>query len=227
MTGRIEDSTDRPVSNTAPAFTETAPERSVGQGTAAGRNVGAPVRATDADQGDVLTYSLSGADANAFDIDAATGQLRTKAVLDYDPAGTNTYSVQVRVHDGYGPDYQSTDVGVDAGVTVTITVTPAAQRTSVGGAGGAGGAGGGGGSGGGGGGGGGGGPSPSTIDFEWKVKRDIAELAAGHDGATGMWSNGVTLWLAHNGDGADDAVYAYDLESGERREELEFELDER
>ena len=58
------------------------------------------------------------------------------------------------------------------------------------------------------------------------MKRDIAELAAGHDGATGMWSNGQTLWLAHNGDGADDAVYAYDLESGERREELEFELDD-
>ena len=36
----------------------------------------------------------------------------------------------------------------------------------------------------------------------------------------------MTLWLAHNGDGADDAVYAYDLESGERVEEREFELDE-
>ena len=81
--------------------------------------------------------------------------------------------------------------------------------------------------GGGGGGGGPSGPSPSEVDFEWNVKRDIAELAAGHDGATGMWSDGVTLWLAHNGDGADDAVYAYDLETGERVEEREFELDER
>ena len=132
--GRIGDSTDRPISNNAPAFTETAPvTRRVGQGTSAGRNVGAPVRATDEDTGDVLTYSLHGTDALLFDIDPATGQVLTKAVLDYDPVGTNAYSVQVRVHDGYGPDYQSTDVGVDATVTVTITVTEVARRTPGGG----------------------------------------------------------------------------------------------
>ena len=34
------------------------------------------------------------------------------------------------------------------------------------------------------------------------------------------------LWLAENGDGADDAVYAYDLKTGERVEEREFELHE-
>ena len=135
VAGRIEDSTDRPSANNAPAFTETAPERSVGQGTAAGRNVGAPVRATDEDTGDVLTYSLDGMDAALFDIDPATGQILTRAVLDYDPDGTNTYSVEVRVHDGYGPDYQSTDVGVDATITVTITVTAVAQRSSGGGGG--------------------------------------------------------------------------------------------
>ena len=125
VTGRIEDSTDRPISNNAPAFTETAPERSVGQGTAAGRNVGARVRATDEDAGDVLTYSLDGTDAALFDINPATGQILTRAVLDYDPGGTNTYTVEVRVYDGYGPDYQSTDVGVDATINVTITVTAA------------------------------------------------------------------------------------------------------
>ena len=100
------------------------PARS-GRGTAAGRNVGSRVRATDPDQGDVLTYSLSGTDAALFDINPATGQIRTEAVLDYDPDpdATNKYSVQVRVHDGFGPDYQSTDVSVDATIEVTITVT--------------------------------------------------------------------------------------------------------
>ena len=78
---------------------------------------------------------------------------------------------------------------------------------------------------GGGGGGGGGGPSPSTVDFEWNVTRDIDELDASHDKPSGMWSDGATLWLADNPDGAGDAVYAYDLESGERVEEREFELD--
>ena len=79
---------------------------------------------------------------------------------------------------------------------------------------------------GGGGGGGSGGPTPSIIDFEWNVRGDIEELDSSHDTPTGSWSDGVTLWLAENGDGADDAIYAYDLESGERREELEFELDD-
>ena len=84
-------------------------------------------------------------------------------------------------------------------------------------------------SGGGGGGGGGGGPSgpsPSDVDFEWTVKHDIDELDAGHDMPTGMWSDGTRLWTAENGDGADDAIHAYDLESGQRVEEREFELAE-
>ena len=79
---------------------------------------------------------------------------------------------------------------------------------------------------GGGGGGGPSGPTPSEIDFEWNVTRDLEELDRDHGDPTGMWSDGATLWLAHNGDGADDAVYAYDLESGERVEDREFELDE-
>ena len=213
LTGRIEDSADRPISNTAPAFTETAPERSVGQGTAAGRRVGAPVRATDEDTGDILTYSLSGTDAVLFDIDPATGQVLSRAVLDYDPDGTNSYSVQVRVHDGYDPDYQSTDVGVDATIEVTITVT--AAPTTGGFVGGVGGGGGGGPT----------GPTPSEVDFEWTVKHDIDELDSSHDMPTGAWSNGQTLWLLENGDGVDDAVHAYDLGSGERVEDLEFDLD--
>ena len=76
----------------------------------------------------------------------------------------------------------------------------------------------------GGGGGGGGGPSPSKLDFEWTVTRDIEALDSGHDSPSGMWSDGSTLWLAENGDGADDSVYAYDLATGERVEEREFAL---
>ena len=77
---------------------------------------------------------------------------------------------------------------------------------------------------GGGGGGGGGGPTPSEVDFEWNVTRDIEELDGGNDRATGVWSDGTTLWVADNADGAGDAVYAYDRESGERVEEREFAL---
>ena len=76
------------------------------------------------------------------------------------------------------------------------------------------------------GGGGGGGPRPSVVDFEWTVTRDIDELGGGHDTPSGQWSDGATLWVLENGDGSDDAIYAYDLKTGERVHDREFELDE-
>ena len=68
------------------------------------------------------------------------------------------------------------------------------------------------------------GPTPSVVDFEWTVKRDLEVLESGHDTPSGMWSNGATIWILENGAGADDAVYAYDLSSGERVEGGEFVL---
>ena len=117
----------RPAANTAPEFTETGPVTlTVREGTGAGRNVGSRVRATDADQGDVLTFSLSGTDDDAFDIDAATGQIRTKDVLEHDPdpLAQNTYTVTVSVHDGFDGGYNESSVS-DATIEVTITVTSA------------------------------------------------------------------------------------------------------
>ena len=99
--------------------------------------------------------------------------------------------------------------GEPAQATLTITSVIRSTGTGVGG-----------------GGGGGGGPSPSGIEFEWNVERDIEQLDSGHEAPTGAWSDGTLLWLAENGDGADDAVYAYDLKTGERVAEREFELDE-
>ena len=119
----------KPATNTAPAFTETAPvTRSVSAGTAAGRNVGGPVTATDPDQGDVLTYSLSGAnDADAFEIDAATGQIRTKDVLD--STVKDTYTVTVSVHDGFDAAYNPSDASDDTiDVTITVTAAPTVVR---------------------------------------------------------------------------------------------------
>ena len=57
------------------------------------------------------------------------------------------------------------------------------------------------------------------------MDKDVAPLDAGNDEATGLWSDGETLWVAQNSDGGGDEVFAYDLASGERREEREFELD--
>ena len=80
-------------------------------------------------------------------------------------------------------------------------------------------------SGGGGGGGAPSGPTPSDVDVEWNVSKDIDALDAGNDEATGLWGDGATIWVAQNSDGAGDSVYAYDLASGERLEDREFELD--
>ena len=98
-------------SNTAPVFTDgTSVTRSVAERTAAAANIGTPIAATDAEN-DTLTYTLSGTDASAFDIDSTTGQLKTKATLEYETK-TN-YTVTLTVSDG-----RLTDT-----ITVTINVT--------------------------------------------------------------------------------------------------------
>ena len=77
------------------------------------RHVGAPIAATDRD-GDTLTYTLEGTDADSFDILSTSdgGQIRTSAELNFEEK--SSYSVTVRVADGRG--------GTDA-VNVTIRVT--------------------------------------------------------------------------------------------------------
>ena len=127
LTVRVGDAADRPTTNNAPEFADTTVTRDVGQGTAVGRSVGAPLRTVDEDTDDVLTYALQPShDAEKFDIEPATGQLRTKAVLDYDPQGQNVYTVVVEVHDGYDPTYRPSP-NVDDTIEVTITVTAVSQ----------------------------------------------------------------------------------------------------
>ncbi len=106
--------------------------------------------------------------------------------------------------------------GTSAGAIATVTIPPRPAPSPPGGSGG-GPVGGGGSS----------APRPSKADFEWTVTRDLEALAAGNERPTGAWSDGRTLWLANNADGPGDAVYAYDLASGERIEDREFALDER
>ena len=187
--------------NEAPEFTAATAERSVSENAQPGANVGVPVIATDVDD-DPLTYGLTGAATSDFEIDEHTGQITVAegAALD---AALSPYSVTVTADDGEGET---------AMVEVTITVTAGPPIIII--------------TGGGGGGGGPSGPTPSEVDFEWTVDRDIEELDGGNDRATGVWSDGTTLWVADNADGAGDAVYAYDRASGERLSEREFTLAE-
>ena len=97
--------------NRAPVFTEgNTTNRSVAENTGADLNIGTAVAATDADN-DTLTYTLGGTDAAAFNIDRTTGQIKTKASLDYETK--NTYSVTLTVSDGLATD----------AIAVTINVT--------------------------------------------------------------------------------------------------------
>ena len=93
--------------------------RSIPRNTPAGRNIGAPFTATDADN-DALTYSLGGPDRAGFDLDTTSGQLRTKAPLT--GIRRTSYSVFVSVSDG--KDYLGEpDTAIDATTEVTILVT--------------------------------------------------------------------------------------------------------
>ena len=85
-------------SNQPPQFSGSS-ARSVAENTPSGAAIGAPVAATDAD-GDPLIYSLSGTDAASFAVDSGSGQLRTRAALNYEDR--TTYAVTVAVSDGQG-----------------------------------------------------------------------------------------------------------------------------
>ena len=100
-----------------PSFSSTAVQLTVAEGTAAGSDVGAPVAATDSNS-DTLTYKLVGAGGTAFDIVTATGQLQTKAELDYE--GRTSYTVTVQASDGKLVAFK------DVAVTVTDVNEPPA-----------------------------------------------------------------------------------------------------
>ena len=128
---------EAPASNIPPQFPDQTPgdsaldkgqDREVAENTPAGTNLGAPIAASD--PSDVLTYSLSSenddADAASFSINRATGQLSTKAALDFetpgDLNGNNEYEVTVTATD----PFQIMDMAV-----VTITVTDVNESPSV------------------------------------------------------------------------------------------------
>ena len=69
------------------------------ENTEAEQSIGEAVRALD-DDDDLLIYTLGGADAESFSISRNTGQLMTKAELDYE--SKSSYTVVVTVTDPFG-----------------------------------------------------------------------------------------------------------------------------
>ena len=101
--------------NEDPNFTDgSTATRTVADNAVIGTNIGAAIAATDGDN-DSLTYTLISADTSVFtmfSIDRTSGQLQTKAVLDYETK--SSYSCIVSVSDGNGGHGE---------IAVTINVT--------------------------------------------------------------------------------------------------------
>ena len=69
--------------NEPPEFDSSGVELEVAENTATNANIGDPIVASDPESGDV-SYSLGGANAGLFDIDASSGQVKTKDSLDHE-----------------------------------------------------------------------------------------------------------------------------------------------
>ena len=99
--------------NTAPKF-PAAHDREVPENSPGGTAVGAPVAATDPDDGASLSYAfVPGGDEVLFGIEASTGQITVAdgAVLDYE-SGNTLYTVKVEASDGELADTASVRIRV-------------------------------------------------------------------------------------------------------------------
>ena len=89
--------------NTAPSFDANLETTlSVDENSAARTNVGSAITASDPDEGDTLTYSLTGTDAASFTIGSSSGQIATKTGVTYNFEAKSSYSLTVNVSDGNG-----------------------------------------------------------------------------------------------------------------------------
>ena len=114
--------------NSPPEFPTTEDgARSVDENSSAGRNIGSPIAATDADS-DGRTYSISGADAALFDVVSTSVQLRTRDALDHE--SRDSYSFTMSVTDGKDP-HGNGDTTVDDTVDVTVTVNDVNEGPAV------------------------------------------------------------------------------------------------
>ena len=106
--------------NEPPAFPDATATLTIAENTAAGRNIGGRIVAADPDRDSALTYTLGGRNAASFAIVAASGQLQTKAGLNYE--ARDSYTVTVSVSDGKNARGNA-DTRTDDSITVTINVT--------------------------------------------------------------------------------------------------------
>jgi hypothetical protein len=120
--------------NEAPTITSNGGGASAAISVAENSTAVTTVTATDPDAGATLTFSLAGADASKFTINAATGALSFITAPDFeaptDVGGNNVYDVIVQTSDGSLIDTQAIAVTVTNVAGVTITGTNAADTVN-------------------------------------------------------------------------------------------------
>ena len=162
--------------------------------------------------GDRVAAANEGARTVTFQANSATATLSVATVSDSVDEANSVVTATVAADTGSPASYS---VGTPASAVVTVqdNVTTRPVTTTAGG------------------GGGGGGPPPvpipSDADFDWNVTRDIESLDPDNELPTGIWSDGETLWVIENSASGADRVFAYDLLTGERQQDAEFELESR
>ena len=102
-----------PAANDPPVFDSNADfDASVPEDTAVGTVVGVPVTATDANSGDILSYTLTGADAASFEIDIGTGVIKTAAPLDHEDGSADNDGAYAVTVNAFDPSNDTDDVDV-------------------------------------------------------------------------------------------------------------------
>ena len=113
LSDRADVSVEVDAVNDPPMFTSPTATRRVSESADFGDRVGAPVTATDVDENDTLTYSLSGTEARFFDIGPRSGQVTVGDGVMFDIETKNKYTFMVDADDANGDR---------ATVEVTVTI---------------------------------------------------------------------------------------------------------
>ena len=109
--------------NVSPAFDEGASTtRTVAENAAHNDTIGTAIAATDSDEGDTLTYGLTGIDAGRFSIDDSCGQISLGAHTELNYEAKDSYSISVQVRDSKDA-HGDPDTERDAQIAVTVQVT--------------------------------------------------------------------------------------------------------
>ena len=110
--------------NEPPAFDSSSIALEVDENAAPNTAIGSPIVAADPES-DTLAYSVAGADSSWYAIDASSGQIKSKVLLDHesplDADGNNVYELSLNVSDGRD-ESGNADAGTDATINVSIAV---------------------------------------------------------------------------------------------------------